>query len=649
MRYLLTAFLVIVIPAQTMAYERGVWLQAPTFVSTVEQITEVSIESEASTSTASTIDATASTTASSTDLAIAASTTDPYFVVTATSSPRLNDMITTARALGMTQVYLRFPAIFDDQTGELLGGGVGDHQNFAAALDAFAAVDIDVYAWIVNGRRTMEDQWGDGTESGFQWVDLCSEDEQAAQALWVTTILERYPTLSGIELDYIRYSNWELAQEDKIACVTDTVESVSGAVRSAGDQYKVSAAVFPMLYSYAGWTQTVEFTVIEDTGVASTATSSIVTTATTTEVVWDGDTPQWFKDWYSNNPDNSFVAIPRRDSKTGLYEARTKSEYDEAVVFAPHFLHYQQDPVDWLRRDLLDTVHVMQYSVTPDIWYPEAAVWEELAPDVADRVMMGLGWLDNESQWDDWTHDPEALVSLVDHAESSGLAGTALFTLGTYPDLDAILIDTLLATHTATTTEPTPTIDVVEADTSVVTDTDTVDLDAVESDQVTLDIDIAATSTATTTEGSVVEKDLSTTTASTTTTTTIPTTSDEDVVATTSWATGTIAVATSTEATSTTTNIIEPELVSSSTEDQIVEEVVPAVVPVPARPIPPSVPPIGPYNVIIEQLPPELVAAMQAVATPEPAATQAVPVETIVEPEAEPVSAPESTTINAAQ
>jgi len=434
----------------------------------------------------------------------------------------------------------------------------------------FIEADIDVFAWIVNGRRLMEDQWQDGTSADFQWVDLCSKEEREAQAAWVTSILTQYPDLTGIELDYIRYSDWELADADKMACVTQTVESVSGAVRGMGDEYVLSAAVFPLSYSYAGWTEVVE----SQSGPASSSSSSTAVSADT-EIVWDGDIPDWFTDWYKEKSDNYFITQPALDNQTGLFAELTQSEYVEGVVYAPQFFHYQQDPVDWLRRDLIDVAHIMQYSSNPDIWYPEAAAWEELAPDIADRVMMGLGWLDSESDWDDWTHDPQATAEAIDYTETiSNLAGTALFTLGTYPELDQALIGEVEQYVTKVKEEevspPTPETDLV------------------------IDEELYIDSSASTTEYATVPA-----------TTTDQVIAVEVIVSTSSAASSSLTLL---QAAPTTSDVVQSTEIKSGQPEESTE---PESKPIESIVVPPS----AFYRLIVSPLPPEVQSAMNALDT----------------------------------
>ncbi len=497
MKYTLpTLLFFVLLPVQLFAAERGAWLEATAIASTVPEVvviteyssTTATTTASFATSTVSEVSTTSLAVATSTatssveqDLNIATTTeTGSLTASTSTSSTTaasttasttdsldpnspLAETFETAKALGLTEVYLRFPAMFDE-SGELIGGGVGNHNDFAAALDLFSSEDVDVHAWIVNGKRLTEDQW---VEEAI-WVDLCEEEEREAQQTWVTAVLELYPQLAGIELDYIRFPGWEMADEEKTACITDTVEIISTAIdsvsASTSKDYQLSAAVFPLLYSYAGgrWGDL---------------------NATTTEVTWEGETPQWFREWYEATPDNPFITTPIEDSKTEIYEMRTQATYSPRLVFDATSFHYQQDPTTWLRRDLLDVIHVMQYSSTQGIWEREVDAWQQMAPDIADRVMVGIGWLDSEREVDDWGHYPESFERSRNYAEAAGILGTSIYTIGERPELDAGLINFIenpdervlafvsttsqkIVTTTASTTEEVKSVDAANGTTT---------------------------------------------------------------------------------------------------------------------------------------------------------------------------------------
>jgi len=153
----------------------------------------------------------------------------------------------TIETSGLTDVYLRAPAVYNS-SGQLLGGGAGSDENFRRAVADLVSAGIGAHAWLTNGRRLEEQQLHSGgwplpiDESLF--VDFSAADEQAAQAAWCVAVLQQNPDLAGCALDYIRGLTWSDPDPAYTDSVTETVCAIYTAVQSLERNRKVSAAIF---------------------------------------------------------------------------------------------------------------------------------------------------------------------------------------------------------------------------------------------------------------------------------------------------------------------------------------------------------------------------------------------------------------------
>lgn len=313
----------------------------------------------------------------------------PY-AMTPDTLPASLEKITQLR---LNTVFVRTPPI---ETRTATHHGRADRADFDAAVKALTARGVSVHAWITNKWRAGNDQ-----------ADFTDPAERAHQAAWAVAILKQYPALDGVHLDYIRYTKWGPPVAAKMNAVTQTVADIRAAMRAHDPRAKLTAAVFTADYSYVGgrWQARGKLT-------------------------WDGDVPQWYRDWYTKHPDNLFITRPPAQHAAGKF-----NDYHATHLYGPTFFHLQQDPVTWLRRDLLDAVLVMQYSADRDRWQTEARAWHAMLGDKhIHRVHLGLGWL-TERNRQDWKRDPAAMADHVRFARTQKIGGTSIFTIGV-PDTD---------------------------------------------------------------------------------------------------------------------------------------------------------------------------------------------------------------------
>lgn len=294
------------------------------------------------------------------------------------------------KRLHLNTIYLRTPTI---EAEGVKHHGQGDLANFEATLKALRKQGVAVHAWITNKMR-----------AGGEQVDFTDVNERKLQAQWAIAILDRWPALAGVHLDYIRYSKWDKPDARRMDAVTATVRGIREAINKKYSGKQLTGAVFTADFSYLGgrWGR----------GGARQ---------------WDGDVPAWFQQWHHQSRGNVYTTRPALLHKQGKF-----NDFGLKHLYGPVFFHMQQDPVTWLKEDLLDSIQVMQYSADRERWRIEAETWKAFMTSIgkdAKRVHLGLGWLTEKGQ-PDWRRDAAAMADHVKVAKKVGLGGVSIFTLG---------------------------------------------------------------------------------------------------------------------------------------------------------------------------------------------------------------------------
>jgi len=277
--------------------------------------------------------------------------------------------------------------------------GSGDPKAFAELVRQARAKGLAVHGWICNHRRV------EGTEA----VDFRDSNERRAQAAWALSLLEAYPELDGIHLDYIRYADWSECDAAKMDAVTMTIRQIREAMKGKfPDKFLTATSLAAANVAYRGaWRDG--------------------------KPVWEGDVPEWYRDWHRNHPDNWFDQRYKYDSKLR-----------QNMVLGPGFLAYQQDSPAWVRLGLLDALMPMQYTSNVDLWKTEVDLWADfLGKDNMRTICMGLGWL-TEKGHDDWGYNPSALVRMIKYGRQVGVGGFCIYTLGYAADKDQQLVEALV-------------------------------------------------------------------------------------------------------------------------------------------------------------------------------------------------------------
>jgi hypothetical protein len=282
-----------------------------------------------------------------------------------------------------------------------LNGNYGESapSDFAAFVDDAKAAGLIVYAWFQNFKRLGESNP----------ADFASAAEQQAQKQWVLDMLAAYPKLDGAHLDYIRYSTWEACVASKMNGVAQTISAIRQALQAQHPGKPLTCAVFKAAaVSYRGW-----------------------------KPAWEGDVPQWYRDWYGADANNYYVqqaALPGNDPNW---------------LLGPSFYSYQQDPPAWLKAGLVDASIAMQYTAVLQTWQNEVQLWKSFLGwqgVSTDTAWMGLGWMGPSQWWEDSAFDAKAMVSFVKYGRSQGIKGFCIFRLGQpgvddSPLLNALSVD----------------------------------------------------------------------------------------------------------------------------------------------------------------------------------------------------------------
>jgi hypothetical protein len=302
------------------------------------------------------------------------------------------DIVAKFKRARLNTIFLTIPALNGNY-------GTSDPAAFGSLTAEAKAAGLSVHAWFQCFKRQGESTPADFTASA----------EQDAQSRWVLAMLAAYPALDGVHLDYIRYSTWEACNAAKIDGVAQTVQAIHQALIAQFPGKPLTAAVFnAAAITYRGWKPS-----------------------------WEGDVPQWYRDWYASDPNNYYVRKANEPANNPNW------------MLGPSFYSYQQDPPAWLKAGRLEAIASMQYTSVDATWKSEADLWKsflEFQGVGLDKAVIGLGWMAPVQFFEDSNFDAPALVRFIKYGRSLGLKGFSIFRLGQpgvddSPLLDALSID----------------------------------------------------------------------------------------------------------------------------------------------------------------------------------------------------------------
>jgi uncharacterized membrane protein YgcG len=304
---------------------------------------------------------------------------------TVDTAPHRADLLAKLRRGHFNAVFIAVPPINGNY-------GTSDVAGFGAMVDDCKAAGLQVHAWFQNFKRL-----GESTQA-----DFTSAAERQAQKQWFLDLLAAYPKLDGVQCDYIRYSTWEACIAAKMQGVAETVRTLKEAVAPR----PLTCAVFnAAAISYRGWKPT-----------------------------WEGDVPQWYRDWYAAHPNN-------------YYEQQANTPPNSPNwLLGGSFFSYQQDPAAWIKAGIADGCATMQYTAVDATWQNEVQIWKSFLGADQPRLFMGLGWMGPVQFFEDSAFDPAAMVRFIKYGRAQGVKGFVVFRLGQPgvddgPFLDALSVN----------------------------------------------------------------------------------------------------------------------------------------------------------------------------------------------------------------
>jgi hypothetical protein len=308
-----------------------------------------------------------------------------------------NSMIFKMTNATMNAAFVEAPPIGDNY-------GEGDTEAFVAFLNSAKAAGLVVFGWIANHKRTYPIP-----------ADLRLAEERLAQAKWVKNLIDGFPCIDGVAIDYIRYPEWEASDGKKIDGVTLTIK----AIRKVTDNANVA--------------------------LLSTSFPAATITFRGVEPSWQEGVPVWFQEWYAANPSNYFK-LEAASGGTGIVNQGNLGGSNPGFLLGPSFMSYQQDPITWIADGFVDHVVPMQYTADPAVMRNDIDVWDSFMSWIGHpltSIYLGLGWMDEPSSFPDSKFDPAAMVSHVKYGRAKGVGGYTIFRLGIPGIDDQPLIDAL--------------------------------------------------------------------------------------------------------------------------------------------------------------------------------------------------------------
>lgn len=266
----------------------------------------------------------------------------------------------------LNTIFLATPPVGDNW-------GRSTPENFYKFLDDALALNLSVHVWVSNMYRSNE-------------VNFADPVEQEAQKQWILDLLANYPELDGVHFDYIRYNDWDSVNKEKMGGVTNTISGSYAALKAMYPEKKLTTTSFMLHPNYANF--------------------------------YNEDIPQWFRDWFADNPNNKYV-----------------DPYSMGYDTVPQHMKYQQNPVGWIDASIVDGVIPMQYTTDDALWQKDVDMFKEFLEYVKNdisKIYMGLGWTEASANNPDWGFDAAGIVRKIEYGRSQGLKGFVIFQIGGY-------------------------------------------------------------------------------------------------------------------------------------------------------------------------------------------------------------------------
>jgi uncharacterized lipoprotein YddW (UPF0748 family) len=301
---------------------------------------------------------------------------------------RINTLLDQLESAHINTLFVASP-----QVGENCGWA--NRFVFEDFVSAAQQRGFSLHLWVINKSRPDP-----ACAEDFQ-ADFTDPQEKYRQADWIMELLRQYGQyFDGVHFDYIRYSEWEAVDRNKMGTtqpgtgeeigVSATVKQVHQMLQQNYPHIKLSAAVLPAEPAYAR--------------------SQLVRS----KIIWQEDVPEWYQDWFAANPGNWYAL---------------QADYSSV----PLHMKYQQDAIGWLRAGAMDAIIPMNYTLDDAQWNTETEAWKSMSSfqtNNFDKVFMGLRW------GKDYNSDPANVIRKIEFGRSIGVKGFVIFELGEW-DADA--------------------------------------------------------------------------------------------------------------------------------------------------------------------------------------------------------------------
>ncbi len=100
---------------------------------------------------------------------------------------------------------------------------------------------------------------------------------------------------------------------------------------------------------------------------------------------------------------------------------------------APFHLKFNQNPIQWIKKEIVDVVMVMNYTSITSHWEIEARQWIKRVKSKKNRIVMGLGWLKDKKN-PNWKYDIKKMINKIKILRKLKLNGAVLFRFYSFLD-----------------------------------------------------------------------------------------------------------------------------------------------------------------------------------------------------------------------
>ena len=249
--------------------------------------------------------------------------------------------------------------------------GKGKEANFEFFIKQAYRNGLSVHAWFLCGRR----QGRKHRSKKYINIDFNDKNEQKKQIEWVSYFLNKYSKyLDGIHLDYIRLKKSMPVSLLKMKGITKTISGIRKIIKKKDQNKFLTVASFTV---GAGFKRPYN-----------------------THFTWNQDVPLWYKGWIKDTPASHYKKIKHGQIRIGT----------------PFFMHKQQDPITWIKKDLIDATIIMQYTTLDKKWQNEITQFRSFLKysGLNDKhLYMGLGWMPNRHERDTRGYDAPGIVRKI--------------------------------------------------------------------------------------------------------------------------------------------------------------------------------------------------------------------------------------------